>query len=1301
MSDPDNIRNGFKDRPWNYSYKTSSVGSTGRPVNILHDFYIPALTLSVQYDRVAGYFRSTSLAAASQGFSAFTAAGGKMRLVVGADLDEDDVNAILQGDIQRMSERLNGELEYRKTWPEEVARGVELLSWMVTEGYLEVRVAFRIDKNTGKSTSFTTAADGYVHEKWAVFKDKDNRRLYISGSLNESRRALVLNAENIDVHADWWGDIEKQRADEAELVFETIWNDQSPYLRVMTLPEAVRQKMIRIGQSVKIPTEIDGSALFKAEVEPPSGIERLKFALIKDGPKLPRGRYVGMETSPVEPWPHQEIVALRLIETWPYSYLLCDEVGLGKTIEAGLAFRSLYLSGLSKRILVSPPASLTKQWHREMASKFFLPFARSLSGSAVKHEYIFPFEETKPSNSLLEPDLCIVSTGLISRKDRHPDIQQSDLFDIILIDEAHYARRKNPKNGTRVHPGFGNLYKTISKQLRKRTKSLWLATATPMQIDWIEIFDLLNLTNRVGAFQLDPSLTWGYYEALGAVVRDQEINETQWELLRRSIRTINQHDPFLKKYLEEAVIDGRIKTTTKQWIERGRIPRGSDRRNIQRLIFSAAPLSRVMLRHTRPLLEIYRKKGQLGANLAKREILPVPRIVFNELEKQAYNELETYCKELTSQIAANTPAGKPTQNLGFYLSFLRLRFASSLYAIRETVRRRKECVAAALNHLSLHDDEVGDLHDLESMVTGDEDIDDDVLRAFLKNRSLKDLEWEKNKLTQMFYTLEDLSEPPSKFKALLNVLDNKNRKLPGGRLKQLVVFTRFYDTLQDIVNRLRSIDKSMLIGTYSGKGGQYVDPVTKQLRGIEREEIKHRFMREEIDILICTDAAAEGLNLQTADFLINYDLPWNPMKVEQRIGRIDRIGQRFDRIYVLNLCYADSAEQIVYDRLLKRLIQAGSIVGTQQISMLPVHPDEFNDLAAGLLTPEELEKRAKERIELQKRRTASMEIPVNDLYEIYIRLHKKRLDNPPPVDLGSIWDCLTSSKYLKDVGCTVSQNEKTPLITLRGIAGIPNGAGLTIDRTLYDQGVKELEGILHFASYGDPFFDQLLDQFETFDLPKSVIRLTEKVPETDVEVVAYVAAVITQKNETDVCLITSWNDLKHIQLNEAANLSEYNIDHLKKKLHDMVLQEFNPTRAVERLEKLNQCSATAQSIFNLIAARSLIRLFGSSENDNFWTIIKNLDELINERERLLIPNLPVEPLKLISKDLLFDIQLPQVAENTNPTIPIQLVSTAVDAACRIADAMKVKKTDLTVRMVDSRIEREIVKAVKLYKTGNF
>jgi hypothetical protein len=111
--------------------------------------------------------------------------------------------------------------------------------------------------------------------------------------------------------------------------------------------------------------EIDGSSDLPPVVEPPSALERLQFAaVLRDAPRMPGGRFVGMYTAPVEPWPHQEVVAHRLVETWPYSYLLCDEVGLGKTIEAGLAIRSLLLSGLAKRVLIAPPASLTQQWQR-------------------------------------------------------------------------------------------------------------------------------------------------------------------------------------------------------------------------------------------------------------------------------------------------------------------------------------------------------------------------------------------------------------------------------------------------------------------------------------------------------------------------------------------------------------------------------------------------------------------------------------------------------------------------------------------------------------------------------------------------------------------------------------------------------------------------------------------------------------------------------------------------------------------------------------------------------------------------
>lgn len=763
----------FQDRKWLLTYKTSSMGPDGKPVNILHDFYIPVLKLSVKYDRVVGYFRSSSLAVASQGFSAFSTACGKMRMIVGADLDPHDVDAILQGDLKRLEEHLNRELEGLETWPENVRQGVELLSWMVSRGCLEVRVAFRVHRQTGEPLPFDSCEDGYVHEKWAIFTDAVGSRIYMSGSLNESRQALIYNAENINLHTDWWGNSDQQRINEAATSFEQLWNNDNPHIKVLTLPEAVSQRLLRIAENVSHPFEIDGSSALKPDVEPPCALERLRFALINDGPRLPGGRYVGMETAPIRPWPHQEVVARRLVGTWPYNYLLCDEVGLGKTIEAGLAIRSLYLAGLVKRVLIAPPASLTHQWQREMASKFFLPFALVKGGSNLKHDYIFPFEKTSSGSRMYDPDLCIVSTALLSRTQRLGELQNSIPFDLALVDEAHYARRKTPGNGERTAPRFGQLFTAIRDTLNQRTKCLWMATATPMQLDWIEVFDLIYLTGRVAHFHQDPTLTWAYYIALGKLVRDRHIDTHEWDLLRQAVSSVEQYDPFLWFFFHNAVIDGRIRAVSGQWLDHNRIPRGSDLKNLQRLIFAAAPLSRVMLRHTRSLLEIYRSNGQLGENLAKREILAMPRIVLSGVDKKAYNDLDAYCKDLTKQIEANSNHNKWITSLGFYLSFLRLRLASSTFALRETLKRRKERVAmtrAYLNTAEIEDSEL----ETEDEVFGDyEDLDEKLIETLLKNRTPEDLKWEEARLADMLIPLKDLSAMPLKMTELLGVLQKR------------------------------------------------------------------------------------------------------------------------------------------------------------------------------------------------------------------------------------------------------------------------------------------------------------------------------------------------------------------------------------------------------------------------------------------------------------------------------------------------------------------------------------------------
>jgi hypothetical protein len=193
----------LRDYPWQLSYSTSSHAAGGQPVDILHHFYLPVLSRATGYDRVAGYFRSSSLAMASQGFSAFVAQGGKARMVVGADLDADDVAAILSGDEARLSAGLNAALDQPAPWPEAEQRGVALLAWMIAQGCLEIRVALRVHTATGEPLTGDSSLDGYVHEKWAIFRDAAGDRLYATGSFNESKTALILNAENIDVHRDW------------------------------------------------------------------------------------------------------------------------------------------------------------------------------------------------------------------------------------------------------------------------------------------------------------------------------------------------------------------------------------------------------------------------------------------------------------------------------------------------------------------------------------------------------------------------------------------------------------------------------------------------------------------------------------------------------------------------------------------------------------------------------------------------------------------------------------------------------------------------------------------------------------------------------------------------------------------------------------------------------------------------------------------------------------------------------------------------------------------------------------------
>jgi len=1284
---------GLRSKEWPNSYRTSSTRHN-HFVDILHDFYIPVLTRSNRYDRVAGYFTSHSLAAASQGFSAFVGKEGKIRLIVGADLPPDDVKAILEGDQERLTQGLNSKLDEPGSWPEEEQNGVALLAWMVANNHLEVKVGFRLHQKSGKPIPFNSREDGYVHEKWALFYDKYGNALYTAGSLNESKNALIRNAENIDIHCSWWDPRTRERIAEAEDDFRYLWSNDNPAIKVMSIPEAVRERLIHISKAVERPKEIDGTSAVPKEVEPPSAYERLRFAMTQDGPHLPGGQYVGMETAPVEPWPHQSIVARKLIDTWPYSHLLCDEVGLGKTIEAGLALRSLYLSGLINKVLIAPPASLKHQWQREMASKFLLPFALTETSPDIKHEYIFPLQNSRYSDSIFQPDLNIISSALFRREDRLRNFTTEEVFDVVLIDEAHAARRQNPNEGTRGAEEYGNLYKYLERNFRPNTQSLWLATATPMQLNRIEAWDLIKLTNRIGPFQYDPTLTFQYYDILKKLIIGEKLHTSEWEFLRKIFNNLKQVDPHYWNNLEDVVLDEKIANGFHRWLASGTVPPEPDHPDLRPMIFLASPLSRVMFRHNRELLKIYKQKGKLKQNLAERIIRPIEPIKLEGKEKEAYDAFSAYCEQLTMKIGENSE-GPSNLSIGFYKSFLRLRFASSYRAISNTVRNRIRRVTETLQY-HIEFSEI-DESAWESLISDPEDEEGkEAEEAILKNRSVADLRWELDALQGLSMVLGQVPQPSKKLLRLLGEIDD--RRVRGtNNIRQTVIFSRFYDTVEETVEVLRQRMPNIHIGVYSGKKCQYTNLRDFSLIDTDREEVKHRFLQGKIDVLVCTDAAAEGLNLQTADLIINYDLPWNPMKVEQRIGRLDRIGQTHGKVYVLNLCYLNSAEEIVYHRLLERLKDAGFTVGTQQVSMLPVESHEFRDLAEGQLDPGELEQRAKDRLEAQQEQIQSMEIRPSDLFDIYMEEEEKRARQELSVSLESIWEVLINSDYLANLGCQVHSYQGKEYLELKNIPGFSKPVLITASRQLYEEGLPEENIHLEFAAYGGKSFDRLVNHILEFDLPGCIRKIDASGVGNRGNWVGYAIA-IKKGESTNIQLVTSLDDIEEITLDEKRTVTDAEVKALQGQLEAEIREKYNDFGVTKRLERDNKKAGLAQRILSdMIAHQILYDNISSVESERFSRVIDVIESRVSDKSEKTIRDLDRTNLKTVENYLIFTPQIPSVGDKGRINAPHSLLISSVDKLYRTAARMKEGRTKLQIGTVLSGLTRDINKELDQFR----
>ena len=229
------------------------------------------------------------------------------------------------------------------------------------------------------------------------------------------------------------------------------------------------------------------------------------------------------------------------------------------------------------------------------------------------------------------------------------------------------------------------------------------------------------------------------------------------------------------------------------------------------------------------------------------------------------------------------------------------------------------------------------------------------------------------------------------------------------RRDSVIVFTQYTDTMDYLRDKLRHVYGGQ-VACYSGRGGEHWNG--KAWAGTSKENIKTAFREsQEIKILLCTESASEGLNLQTCGVLINYEMPWNPMRVEQRIGRIDRIGQEYDRVWIRNYFYDGTVEATVYQRLDDRIASFESVVGELQ----PILSQVARVIeAAAMANDKQRGELIAKAIEEINRRVSSAEVSSLNLEEFTSDDAEPVTAVPAPITLKELEKTIAESKALGD-----------------------------------------------------------------------------------------------------------------------------------------------------------------------------------------------------------------------------------------------------------------------------------------------
>ena len=885
-------------------------------------FYVPALEDAERYDRLTGYFNASALALAARGIEGLVRNRGRMRLLVGCTLETPEIEAIERGESLRA--QVEKTLTERDLAPPDAAANdaLELLAWMVGHGHLDVKVAVPCGAD-GKPIS----DQAIFHEKAGIVEDRAGNRIAWNGSLNETAAGWQRNWESINVYRSWKPEVE--RVDSEDRNFARLWANQSDRLVVLDVPEAVRRDLMRFMPKSDLPARLKPPGRDRDEPStengtpggtppdgeadiPPADLRSRVWSFIEQAPSLPQGgERVGETTSAITPWPHQARAFQRLYGNWPPKLLIADEVGLGKTIQAGMLLRQAWLSGRAKRILILAPKAILAQWQIEIREKFNLNWpiydGRKLvwyPSPALRGKH----ERKVDRDAWHKEPVVIASSHLMRRRDRAAELLEgTQPWDLVVLDEAHHARRRAAGTASEGGP---NALLELMQRLKDHTEGLVLLTATPMQVHPIEVWDLLSLFGLPSEWSAQAFLQ--FFDDIGQSNPSAEALDRMARLFQAVERRYGAVETGGATRLTGL---SRLKANKvlRALRDDAGIPRRQletpERRAATAIMRAHTPIRRLVSRHTRELLRRYFSKGLLDTRIADRNVKDRMLDLTPE-ERSLYEAVEDYIASTYNQAGA-----KERTAVGFVMTIYRRRLASSFSALRHTLRKRLDAMTGGDRTQSLDLDE-----DAPDDETVDEILDADEAAALEREALTAEEETDIRNLLKRIGRLP----PDSKLASLKNEL----AELRKDGYRQAMVFTQYTDTM-DFLREALLQDADATLMCFSGRGGE-IPSASGDWQRIGRDEAKRRFRDGEAEVLLCTDAAAEGLNFQFCGALVNYDMPWNPMRVEQRIGRIDRLGQQHEIIRIVNLHYKGTVETDVYQALRERIGLFESVVGRLQ-----------------------------------------------------------------------------------------------------------------------------------------------------------------------------------------------------------------------------------------------------------------------------------------------------------------------------------------------------------------------------------